>query len=381
MLRNPFNPQQPAKPELFTGREQEITRFKKFLSQTSKGSPMNLAVTGNRGVGKTSLLKKFESIARSHGSIVLNLSGYERRMSETIDLEEYISENLKREFISRHPADVESIKEIIAGFKLTLGALGATLSVEKKKSIAAGLLRSKLLSMWTKIKKHHDSVVILIDEAESLEKTEESLPFLREAFQRIQSEANYMIVLSGKLRFPEKLADLFSPLNRFFPCARLKPFNQEEATEYVKKNLSSEGLEIQDSALKSIYGKSEGHPYILTLICYILVDSLQDEETTISKSVFERCEEKILAEITDVFFYPIYHSLTPKAKKILRDILQNLHGREFNSQDATRWTKLEPSQLSPYLKELVEKSILDKPERGKYALLHNMLAECLKSEH
>jgi Cdc6-like AAA superfamily ATPase len=51
---NPFNPQQPAKPHFFVGREQERKSFETFLLQTIHSSPMNLAITGDRGMGKTS---------------------------------------------------------------------------------------------------------------------------------------------------------------------------------------------------------------------------------------------------------------------------------------------------------------------------------------
>ena len=56
MRYNPFNPQQPARPDFFVGREPEIVTFEKFFTQTVQGSPMNMSITGNRGMGKTSLL-------------------------------------------------------------------------------------------------------------------------------------------------------------------------------------------------------------------------------------------------------------------------------------------------------------------------------------
>ena len=66
MRYNPFNPQQPARPEFFVGREPEIVEFEKFLSQTTHASPMNLSITGNRGTTKTVLMSYLLCPRNSH---------------------------------------------------------------------------------------------------------------------------------------------------------------------------------------------------------------------------------------------------------------------------------------------------------------------------
>jgi Cdc6-like AAA superfamily ATPase len=74
MRFNPFNPQQPARPDFFVGRAEELEKFEQNLLQTIHDSPMNMAITGNRGIGKTSTLIKFEEIAKRHNCLVVRLS-------------------------------------------------------------------------------------------------------------------------------------------------------------------------------------------------------------------------------------------------------------------------------------------------------------------
>ena len=71
MRVNPFNPQVPARPDFFVGREPEIIQFEKFLLQTINNSPMNMSITGNRGIGKTSILVKFEAVAKKENCLVV----------------------------------------------------------------------------------------------------------------------------------------------------------------------------------------------------------------------------------------------------------------------------------------------------------------------
>ena len=68
-LKNPFRPGGPVEPEYFIGRKDEIKLFERFLKSTKDGNPFNIAVLGERGIGKTSLLRKFEDIGEKSGSI------------------------------------------------------------------------------------------------------------------------------------------------------------------------------------------------------------------------------------------------------------------------------------------------------------------------
>jgi AAA ATPase domain len=56
MKINPFEPYGPVNPGSFVGRLDELRRLKSALLQTSAGKPVNFMITGERGIGKTSLL-------------------------------------------------------------------------------------------------------------------------------------------------------------------------------------------------------------------------------------------------------------------------------------------------------------------------------------
>ncbi|MCK5561953.1 MAG: ATP-binding protein [Thermoplasmata archaeon] len=53
---NPFSAEHPAPPERFAGRTQQKEEFISFLDDTIGGNSKNLAVLGEWGIGKTSLL-------------------------------------------------------------------------------------------------------------------------------------------------------------------------------------------------------------------------------------------------------------------------------------------------------------------------------------
>ena len=56
MKINPFEPFAPVNPGSFVGRLADLRRLKSALVQKSAGKPVNFMITGERGIGKTSLL-------------------------------------------------------------------------------------------------------------------------------------------------------------------------------------------------------------------------------------------------------------------------------------------------------------------------------------
>jgi AAA ATPase domain len=60
---NPFKPNSPVNPGMFVGRVDEIDRLETHLVQTRAGNPSNFMVTGERGIGKSSLLNYFKWVA------------------------------------------------------------------------------------------------------------------------------------------------------------------------------------------------------------------------------------------------------------------------------------------------------------------------------
>lgn len=63
MKINPFEPFAPVNPGSFVGRLVELRRLKSALIQTSAGKPVNFMITGERGIGKTSLLNYLKHAA------------------------------------------------------------------------------------------------------------------------------------------------------------------------------------------------------------------------------------------------------------------------------------------------------------------------------
>jgi hypothetical protein len=381
MRFNPFNPQSPARPENFVGREFEMERFEKFLSQTMHNSPMNMCITGNRGIGKTSILIKMDEFAKNNNCLVLRISNYEDNIHDIRELTNSIISNLKNRLYDEKTLEkkiaqfgewIQSIRPILAYKEFSV-----SFTTEERKFLAETQLRKNLIEIWNKIENEYSAIVILIDEAEALDRIEGGLSFLREVFQRISHDANYMVVLCGKLNLPEKMSESFSPLCRFFPSYTLSPFDEKETFGYIDKMLFSVNCYATEDCKKKIFRESAGHPYVIVKMCETTFSELEGGRNEIKLTHFLKAQPKIILDLERDFFIPMYHPLTPKAKKIICK-LSDLNKLDFSFQEAKEISKMGSSNISPYISEMVRKGCINRPERAKYQFFHKLFLEFIK---
>lgn len=60
---NPFRPNSPVHSDMFAGRTAELRKLESCLIQTKAGNPSNFMLTGERGIGKSSLLNYIKFVA------------------------------------------------------------------------------------------------------------------------------------------------------------------------------------------------------------------------------------------------------------------------------------------------------------------------------
>ena len=380
MRYNPFNPQSPARPEFFVGRSSEIETFKRNLFQTIHGSPMSMAIVGNRGIGKTSILSKFNEIAKIEKCLVIRISNIEGNAENVVELSDFILSNLKLEYMSSGKLlFTEKVKEFLKSINLSFSLGDAKIDLSLKKDAAVGLFRMNLEKFWLHTRDEFSSIVILIDEAESVERIEGGLMFLREVFQRLsQDSVKYMIVLCGKMNFSESMSEAFSPLNRFFPAIRLNCLNRNETSEFLERSLNVVSCRIEKEASDILHEKSEGHPYILVSMAFNIFNQSEYDKNIITKELVSKSIDLCESKIEQDYFLSLFHPLTPKCKEIILKMSNKLKATEFAFSEAVDILNMDSSQISPYLQEMHKKGCINKLERGRYQIFHKLFLNFLK---
>jgi hypothetical protein len=376
---NPFNPRIPAHPDGFIGRDAELREFSSCLNSTIQNSPMSMAIVGNRGIGKSSFLAKCEQVGKEHECIVIRFSAIEGSFESIEDICKYLLIQIQNEIIKR--SKLELLKRDAAGlfdkfqFKISYEQFGLEIERKEKHSILQSLFREKLSDIWKNLRNSSSAIILMIDEAEMIEAIPGALMFLREVFSRLGEErCSYMLVLSGKLAFPEQMTEKFSPLARFFHPVPLYNFSKHEAAFLVDTKLKSTNIKIEDqSLLDRLYEESEGHPYVLVAMAYVLYENLPEKDGTIRLKHYDAIKPKITAYLNVDYFGIMYKKLRPTGKLILKQIAEA--GGEMPFSHIIKSVKKSKGAISPVILELVEQGSLIRLERGRYKIFHNLYKE------
>ena len=379
-IKNPFSPGRTVDPQFFAGREKEIKRFLSYLKSTKDGNPMNLAVLGERGIGKSSLLRKYEKIAKEQKCITVRLD-LDSSFDSINTLSTFILNEIKKEgqAYSKLFSASQKIKNFFRDYKIEIDILGTGLEIEKINSPASSLVfRDELSKIWESIKDTVPAIIIMMDEAEELERIKGgALQVLRNVFSRLSEQScGYMVVISGKLALFSKIKKIHSPLARFFNPITLVEFNKEESLDALNKPLTESPFDITEQVKETIVEVSEGHPYIIQLFGYYLCENAASP--TLDKKTYDACFPLVLDGLASQLFSDYYSSLSQMEQQTLKLIAQEDEKIVTSAMIAKKENR-KPQEITPFFDRLHKKDCLKKPSRGKYQLFHGLFREYLKN--
>ena len=162
---NPFTPGRTVDPQFFAGREKEIDKFTMFLKSATDSNPMNIAVLGERGIGKSSLLRKWENIVKKEKCVVIRID-LDVSVDSIDSLIYHILAGIKKEgsLHSKLFSFSEKIRSFFDEYQISVGLLGSSLQATKRAEPSSLEARAELKKIWdnaVKLKKNHIRIVDL----------------------------------------------------------------------------------------------------------------------------------------------------------------------------------------------------------------------------
>jgi 20S proteasome alpha/beta subunit len=399
---NPFRPGQPVPAGTFAGRYAELHQIFRCLLQTEKGAVQNILITGERGIGKTSIAYFTKALAGSeiqwlespltpsepflcvYYSVQKNTPSA-IAVSEVVKELEYkvssfndIGSRLKS-FVSKF----EGMSVAGSGFKLRnekqLGANEVYLEAERA-------LRDLATDCATKKSDGKRSICIIIDETDRMADFENFASFWKVLQERLGADdyRNLMLVLVGMPEIKAALANDHESFLRTFTPITLGRMTDDEAIKIIQKTLleGSPRKTISETALMKILFYSERFPHLLQEIGYSAYEvSAGAEVTTADVDTGVHGTDKFIGSISrlgELFFSKMYDEV--RRSDNYRELLQmisNHSGPQLNW--VARQTLLDEfskkkTSLDAYLQQLVAKKLIerniDKP--GEYRLVSTM---------
>ena len=216
---NPFQPNSPVAPGMFAGRLTHVASLQEALRQTRGERPKHFMLTGERGIGKTSLLQYFKWIAQgvvktesnSMNFLVVELDidanttdlGLIRRVNIAI------SRTLRggepaRSFLTTAWEFLQRVQALSVSIRPGEGIDPETLHDEFAHSLAQTCQRITGSDAVSVFEARYDGIVILIDEADNAPSELRLGAFLKLLVERVERAGcqRLMVGLAGmpKLR-------------------------------------------------------------------------------------------------------------------------------------------------------------------------------------
>jgi hypothetical protein len=297
---NPFKPNHTVPPGMFAGRIEEIRALEKGLWQTKNGYPNNFLVTGERGIGKSSLLQLIKFIAQgdfenSYGDH-FNFVCAQLIISDKTNI--YSSVKLIDKILKRELGKIEKVKNFLDStweFVQRIKIMDSGIQSKTTNNEVDILIDDFAYSLSQTCKriisneddnKSKDGIIFFIDEADnSCENLH--LGYLLKTVTEllVQHECHkIMFVVAGLPVVIDKLANSHASSIRIFNHLIIKELSPEDRQSVVDSGIK-EGNKINDEittiatdAKTLISTLSEGYPHFIQQFSYSAFEYNSDGE-------------------------------------------------------------------------------------------------------
>jgi Cdc6-like AAA superfamily ATPase len=245
-LRNAFTPAQPVvDPEMFAGRK----RLLQTLIRSVEDERLHIVIYGDRGVGKTSLMRMLAMTARDARYIVIYLScGAQSEFSETF-------KTAAQDIPLLYHSATSPISSNIQGGRTVADLFGADKIGPRQFADAV----SKLVGT---------RVLIVLDEFDRTE----SRDFRRDVAELLKTlsdmSARVQLVIAGVATDLADLVEYIPSVRRSVRSIRIPAMEDEEVVELVGNGERHSGLKFETEATAFLISAAHGSPYLTNLLAH-----------------------------------------------------------------------------------------------------------------
>jgi hypothetical protein len=401
---NPFKPNSPVSTGMFAGRINEINLLEQALHQTKHGQPSNFLITGERGIGKSSLMMilkdfssgRFETL--EHGKfnfLTINIVISERMSLLTFI--RLIERNIKREL-----GKVEAIRnfmnstwDFVQRIKIMDSGINQS-SVTEDSDLVTNDFSYSLSETCNRIinpekgEDKKDGILFIIDEADNACDDLHLGYFFKVVTELLQQNGcqNIMFVVVGLPETSSKLAKSHESSLRIFNHIRVKELNPKDRFYVIDKGIeegnriNNEKTSISEDAKQHISTLSEGYPHFIQQFAHTAFEYNSDGEIS-AEDVLEGAfkDGGAIDAIGSRYYASDFHSKikSDEYRQVLGIMAESMNEWIKKSDIREKFTGLDQT-LTDALAALTQRKIILKNDsvRGEYRLQQRGFALWIK---
>ena len=264
---SPFSPGRPVQPEYFVARTKELDRLERALKQTASGRNENIFITGQRGIGKSSLA----GLIRHHAEKEHGFIGAHCYLGGVRTLEEMTGTIFERLFLECADKRVfDKLKNIFDKYISEVRLFGVGIEFTKDTSKLRGLLDNFLPAMrniYGEVKANDkNGLVLILDDLNGISDVPQFSQFLKSFVDTLATSGKPLPLLLILVGSPERRNDMLKhqpSVARIFDIVELSLMCEDESQDFFQEMFKKQTITIAEKALSLMVKLSGGYPMLL----------------------------------------------------------------------------------------------------------------------
>ena len=318
---NPYRPGAGLMPVYIAGRDEDIQNVSQMFDALTMDIPtQSIIFSGLRGVGKTVLINKLQSIAEEKGIFCKHIEIEERNdfISQIAECSQAFLRTIsaKEKFKHLIQKPLEAIKSLVVSFNPEDNSF--SLSMQDRELYVSNNLTQTLTEVFSTIgetaQKTETPICFFIDEIQYMKQNQ--LGSLIAALHRA-NQLGYpiMIIGAGLPKIYKMLSDEKSYSERLFMYKKIDSLTDEQSEKAIEEPAKKFNIIYAHEATNKIVEITKGYPFFIQQLCKIVYDKTNKD--VIELSDVENCIDEFLSSLDERFFKSRYERCAESDKKFI----------------------------------------------------------------
>ena len=263
---SPFSPGRPVSPEMFVGRQEQIARLMRSAGQVAMGKQENIFVTGEFGIGKSSLVTYVRSAIEERYRVAgfhVFLGGVDTIEGMVQNVVERIIKEAKRSNI------LEKIQRSVGKYIKSVEFFGVTVNTEAVKADSPSIAHQFLpflRGIWSMLQPDFRGMALFLDDLNGITRVPAFAALLKSLVDEIAVSGQPLplyLVLSGVPQRRMEIIENVESVQRIFDIVEVIPLERAEVEDFFQRVFASVHVSVDPESLRLMVDFSGGLPKLM----------------------------------------------------------------------------------------------------------------------